>query len=32
VDANSTATAIQMLVLQNEGWVRDVNVPVPVET
>jgi len=32
VDANSTATAIEMLVLQNEGWVRDVSIPPPVET
>jgi phage tail-like protein len=32
MDANTTAVAIETLVLQNEGWVRDVNVPVPTET
>jgi len=32
MDANTTAVAIETLVLQNEGWVRDLNVPVPTET
>jgi phage tail-like protein len=32
LDANANATAIQTLVLQNEGWERDVSVPEPTET
>lgn len=32
LDANANAVAIQMMVLQNEGWVRDLSVPVPVES
>lgn len=32
LDANANAVAIQLLVLQNEGWVRDTSVPEPVET
>ena len=32
LDANATAVAIQMLVLQNEGWERDTDVPEPTET
>lgn len=32
MDANTTAVAIEMMVLQNEGWVRDFSVPVPTET
>jgi phage tail-like protein len=31
LDANSTAVAIQLIVLQNEGWERDTTVPEPVE-
>ena len=31
LDANSTAVAIQLIVLQNEGWERDTSVPEPVE-
>ena len=29
--ANSTAVAIQLIVLQNEGWERDTSVPEPLE-
>jgi phage tail-like protein len=32
LDANSPVVAIEMMVLQNEGWVRDVSTPVPNET
>lgn len=31
LDANSTAVAIQLIVLQNEGWERDSSVTEPVE-
>jgi phage tail-like protein len=31
MDANTNATAIEMLVLQNEGWERDLDVPEPTE-
>ena len=31
LDANSTAVAIQLIVLQNEGWERDTSVPEPLE-
>jgi len=31
LDANSSAVAIQLIVLQNEGWERDPNVTEPVE-
>ena len=31
LDANSTAVAIQLIVLQNEGWERDTSVTEPVE-
>lgn len=32
LDANAHAVAIEHMVLQNEGWERDVDVPEPVET
>jgi phage tail-like protein len=32
VDANGQAIAIESMVLQNEGWERDADVPEPVET
>lgn len=32
LDANGNGTAIEMIVLQNEGWERDVSVPEPTET
>jgi phage tail-like protein len=32
VDANANAVAIESMVLQNEGWERDVAVPEPTET
>lgn len=32
LDANGHAVAFEHIVLQNEGWVRDVDVPEPVET
>jgi phage tail-like protein len=32
LDANGHAIAIEHMVLQNEGWERDVDVPEPVET
>jgi phage tail-like protein len=32
LDANANAVAIEHMVLQNEGWERDLDVPEPVET
>ena len=32
LDANGHAVAFEHIVLQNEGWVRDVEVPEPAET
>lgn len=32
LDANGHAVAFEHVVIQNEGWVRDVDVPEPVET
>jgi phage tail-like protein len=32
LDANANAIAIEQMVLQNEGWERDVEVPEPTET
>jgi phage tail-like protein len=32
LDANATSVAIESMVLQNEGWVRDFEVPEPTET
>lgn len=32
LDANANAVAIEMMVLQNEGWVRDLSVPPPTES
>lgn len=32
LDANGTSTAIESIVLQNEGWERDLEVPEPTET
>lgn len=32
LDANANAVAIEMMVLQNEGWERDEDVPEPTET
>ena len=32
LDANANAVAIEMMVLQNEGWVRDLSVTEPTET
>jgi phage tail-like protein len=31
LDANAATVAIESLVLENEGWARDVNVTEPVE-
>ncbi|MDX1437191.1 MAG: phage tail protein [Anaerolineales bacterium] len=31
MDANTNATAIELIVLQNEGWERDLDVPEPTE-
>lgn len=32
LDANANAVAIEQLVLQNEGWERDIEVPEPLQT
>jgi phage tail-like protein len=32
LDANGTSVAIETMVLQNEGWTRDLDIPEPTET